>query len=307
VPSRRWATAAPSRATRASWAGRAAGPAPPSSAAPGAGDQRHQPPVPTDTDGSPYRPWRGCHDGAIEPSTAVRLGRQEGTPMDPGNPVVLVVATVAGLFVLLLGRSWPCNGHWPWQRPPPGSDGIDPGAPPASRVARAVVPRRRRRGRRRRRRLTAHHSPTGPDGRCSMPGSAGTPGHGSRPIRPACLAIPRNLSAGPRSSASSAASPGSRCEESSRQSAASEIPTPRPSRWCGSATSALPRWHRPSPTSPRELHGCWAGRSGRNAAAGCEHRRSRRPCHPVPEAAGTSGIQRSITVTRRWPLAGCTP
>jgi hypothetical protein len=59
--------------------------------------------------------------------------------------------------------------------------------------------------------------------------------------------------------------PGNRSEESSKQSTSSEIPTPRPSRSCGSATSASPGWRRPWPRSPRELHGCWAGRSGQVA------------------------------------------
>ena len=45
--------------------------------------------------------------------------------MDPGNPVILIVAMVAGLSVLMLGLSWLFNGHWPWQRPPHGSDEID--------------------------------------------------------------------------------------------------------------------------------------------------------------------------------------
>jgi hypothetical protein len=81
--------------------------------------------VPKVTDGSLYRPWGECHDPTIEPSTIVRLGRQEGTPMDLGNPVVLIVALVAGLSVLMLGLSWLFNGSWPWQRPPHGSDEID--------------------------------------------------------------------------------------------------------------------------------------------------------------------------------------
>ena len=45
--------------------------------------------------------------------------------MDPGNPVILIVAIVAGLSVLMLGLSWLFNGGWPWQRPPTGSDEID--------------------------------------------------------------------------------------------------------------------------------------------------------------------------------------
>ena len=45
--------------------------------------------------------------------------------MDPGNPVVLIVAMIAGLTVLMLGLSWLFNGSWPWQRPPHGSDEID--------------------------------------------------------------------------------------------------------------------------------------------------------------------------------------
>jgi hypothetical protein len=45
--------------------------------------------------------------------------------MDLGNPVILIVALVAGLTVLMLGLSWLFNGSWPWQRPPTGSDEID--------------------------------------------------------------------------------------------------------------------------------------------------------------------------------------
>jgi hypothetical protein len=45
--------------------------------------------------------------------------------MDLGNPVILIVALVAGLSVLMLGLSWLFNGSWPWQRPPDGSDEID--------------------------------------------------------------------------------------------------------------------------------------------------------------------------------------
>lgn len=45
--------------------------------------------------------------------------------MDLGNPVILIVALVAGLSVLMLGLSWLFNGGWPWQRPPTGSDEID--------------------------------------------------------------------------------------------------------------------------------------------------------------------------------------
>jgi hypothetical protein len=46
--------------------------------------------------------------------------------MDPANPVVLIVAIIAGLTVLMLGLSWLFNGAWPWQRPPHGADEIDP-------------------------------------------------------------------------------------------------------------------------------------------------------------------------------------
>ena len=45
--------------------------------------------------------------------------------MDLGNPVVLIVAMIAGLSVLMLGLSWLFNGRWPWQRPPTGSDEIE--------------------------------------------------------------------------------------------------------------------------------------------------------------------------------------
>ena len=47
--------------------------------------------------------------------------------MDLGNPVILIVAIIAGLTVLMLGLSWLFNGSWPWQRPPHGSDEIDRG------------------------------------------------------------------------------------------------------------------------------------------------------------------------------------
>jgi hypothetical protein len=45
--------------------------------------------------------------------------------MNPANPVILIVAIIAGLSVLMLGLSWLLNGGWPWQRPPHGSDEID--------------------------------------------------------------------------------------------------------------------------------------------------------------------------------------
>jgi hypothetical protein len=45
--------------------------------------------------------------------------------MDPGNPVLLIVAMIAGLSVLMLGLSWLFNGRWPWQRPPSGSHEIE--------------------------------------------------------------------------------------------------------------------------------------------------------------------------------------
>ena len=45
--------------------------------------------------------------------------------MDLGNPVILIVALVAGLSVLMLGLSWLFNGSWPWQRLPHGSDELD--------------------------------------------------------------------------------------------------------------------------------------------------------------------------------------
>jgi hypothetical protein len=45
--------------------------------------------------------------------------------MDPANPVILIVAIIAGSSVLMLGLSWLFNGAWPWQRPPHGSDEID--------------------------------------------------------------------------------------------------------------------------------------------------------------------------------------
>jgi hypothetical protein len=45
--------------------------------------------------------------------------------MDLGNPVLLIVAMIAGLTVLMLGLSWLFNGRWPWQRPPSGSHEID--------------------------------------------------------------------------------------------------------------------------------------------------------------------------------------
>jgi hypothetical protein len=45
--------------------------------------------------------------------------------MDPGNPVILIVAMIAGLSVLMLDLSWLFNGRWPRQRPPTSSHEID--------------------------------------------------------------------------------------------------------------------------------------------------------------------------------------
>jgi hypothetical protein len=39
-------------------------------------------------------------------------------------------------------------------------------------------------------------------------------------------------------------------------------------------------------------------------SARCEPHRSHRPCHPHSQAAVTSGIQRTVTVTPRGPLSG---
>ena len=84
------------------------------------------------------------------------------------------------------------------------------------------------------------------------------------------------------SSASSVASSRSRSQEdSSRQSTWPGIPTPRPSRQCGSATNASLGWRRYSPRNPPELSGCEGGSSGHVAA--------------VPRRALTLGRQRSST------------
>jgi hypothetical protein len=45
--------------------------------------------------------------------------------MDPGTPAILIVAMIAGPFLLILGFSWLFNGRWPWRRAPSGSDEID--------------------------------------------------------------------------------------------------------------------------------------------------------------------------------------
>ena len=84
--------------------------------------------------------------------------------------------------------------------------------------------------------------------------------------------IPREPFILPRSSASSAASPGSRSRCSSRRSGGLWIPTPRRSWQCGSAMSASPNWGRSSPKSPRELVGSTGGRYGPIAP---DHRLSR--------------------------------
>jgi Single-strand binding protein family len=67
-PPRMAAPAGWSRSSPRSWA-RVCGGRPPRRA----GDRRHQPNVPKVTPGSLYHTWRKCHDGAIEPSTAIRL------------------------------------------------------------------------------------------------------------------------------------------------------------------------------------------------------------------------------------------
>jgi Bacterial low temperature requirement A protein (LtrA) len=89
----------------------------------------------------------------------------------------------------------------------------------------------------------------------------------------------------PSSPASSAAGSPSRSQAgSSRQSTWSGIPTPRPLRSCGSATSALLGWRRSSPRNPPELpepSGCEDGRSGHVAA--------------VPHRALTVGRRRAFT------------
>jgi hypothetical protein len=66
----------------------------------------------------------------------------------------------------------------------------------------------------------------------------------------------------PRSSASAAASPGSRSRCSSRPGGGPWIPTPRRSWRCGSAMSASPGWGRSSPQSPQEPEGSTGGRLG---------------------------------------------
>jgi hypothetical protein len=45
--------------------------------------------------------------------------------MDPGTPTILIVAMIAGPFLLILCLSWLFNGRWPWRRPLNGSNEID--------------------------------------------------------------------------------------------------------------------------------------------------------------------------------------
>jgi hypothetical protein len=92
-----------------------------------------------------------------------------------------------------------------------------------------------------------------------------------RTSRPTTKSHRSLASPSPRSSASSAVSPSSRSQDSSRPSAESGIPTPQPSRQCGSATSALPRWRRSSPRSPQDLHGSEGGGSG-HLVASCDRK-----------------------------------
>jgi hypothetical protein len=60
-------------------------------------------------------------------------------------------------------------------------------------------------------------------------------------------------------------------------------PIPRPSRPCGSATSALPGWRRSSPRNPKGLNGSEGGRYG-HVAAPCQREDRALPC-----PAGRSG------------------
>jgi hypothetical protein len=90
--------------------------------------------VPKVTDGPLYRPWRECHDGAIEPSTAMRLGRhdrrQEGNPMDPGTPTILIIVAiiVVAIVALLLLVNARLNRRSPeledYPRKPEGADDV---------------------------------------------------------------------------------------------------------------------------------------------------------------------------------------
>ena len=102
----------------------------------------------------------------------------------------------------------------------------------------------------------------------------------------------------PRSSASSAASPGSRSRCSSRRSGGPWIPKPRPSWRSGSATSASPGWGRSSLQSPREPAGSTGGRLGRIASC-------RRIGRSGPDGAGTGAVKPSVrlsgTPPREWP------
>jgi hypothetical protein len=44
--------------------------------------------------------------------------------MDPGTPIILIVAMIAGPFLLVLALSWlfDPDGRWPWRRPPNSED-----------------------------------------------------------------------------------------------------------------------------------------------------------------------------------------
>ena len=79
--------------------------------------------------------------------------------------------------------------------------------------------------------------------------------------------------------------------------AASGIPTPQPSRPCGSATSALPGWRRYSPRSPQALTGSDGGGNG-HPAASCDRRIGRATTgpHPGHEPPDRSGQHRSPEV-----------
>ena len=98
----------------------------------------------------------------------------------------------------------------------------------------------------------------------------------------------------PRSSVSSAASPGSRSRRCSRRSGGPWIPTPRRSWRCGSATSASPSWGRSSPQSPRRPAGSTGGRLGRIASG-----RKDRPIRPLIEQLEEPSSRRPDSVKRR--------
>jgi hypothetical protein len=110
---------------------------------------------------------------------------------------------------------------------------------------------------------------------------------------------------------SSAASPGSRSEGLPCKASSQGSPTPRPSRWHGSATSALPGCRRSSPMSPRELHGRWATVSLESAKSmdlgiasshSGQHRGSRRPSDAI--TCGSAAYRRGERTSVLRPERG---